>query len=123
MIIGVGIDLVSILRIADKVKNPAFVEKVFSKEEIAYCESTQKREQHYAVRFAAKEAFLKAIGEGLRVSFDLRDIELIKEESEKPVLHLRGEFENLRLSKGWQGIHVSLSHEGDNAIAMVIIEI
>ena len=122
MIIGVGIDLVSISRMADKIKSAAFVEKVFSKEEIAYCELTPRKEQHYAVRFAAKEAFLKATGEGLNVTFDLKDIELVKGELDKPALLVHGEFEEMRIKQVWQSIHVSVSHEGDNAIAIVIIE-
>lgn len=122
MIAGIGIDLVSISRLADKIKSSAFVEKVFSTVEIAYCESSSRKEQHYAVRFAAKEAFLKAAGEGLKASFDLRDIELVKNESEQPFIQLKGDFKNLNKERGWQSIHVSLSHEGDNAVAIVIIE-
>lgn len=122
MIVGVGIDLVSITRMADKIKDQAFIEKVFSKEEIGYCELTPKKGQHYAVRFAAKEAFLKATGEGLNVSFDLKDIELVKGDLDKPSLQLHHEFEDMRVKQGWQSIHVSVSHEGDNAVAIVIIE-
>ncbi|HTH56359.1 MAG TPA: holo-ACP synthase [Cyclobacteriaceae bacterium] len=122
MIVGVGIDIVSISRFADKLKNRALVEKLFSLGEITYCESTAKKEQHYAARFAAKEAFLKATGKGMMMSFDLKDIELIKDESEHPTIHLRGDFQKRKTEEGWRSIHVSLSHEGDNAIAIVIIE-
>jgi holo-[acyl-carrier protein] synthase len=122
MIVGIGIDLVSISRIAEKIKSQAFTEKIFSQGEIVYCNASAKKEQHYAARFAAKEAFLKAIGKGLQASFYLKDIELAKEESEKPIISLNGEFEQMRIKEGWQSVHVSLSHEGDNAIAIVIIE-
>ena len=122
MIVGVGIDLVSISRLANKMQNPAFVEKIFSAQEIAYCESSHKKEHHFAGRFAVKEAFLKAIGEGLNAGFDLKDIEVKKDEKEKPTILLHGEFGKIRLQKGWQTIHVSLSHEEDYATAIVIIE-
>lgn len=122
MIIGLGIDLVSISRLAEKIKNRPFVEKIFSANEIAYCEAMAKKEQHYAVRFAAKEAFLKATGKGMVASLDLHDIEILKNELEQPMIYLHGDFENLKTKEGWQSIHVSLSHEGDNAVAIVIIE-
>ena len=122
MIIGVGIDLVSVSRFLEKITNQPFVEKIFSSNEIAYCESTSEKEQHYAVRFAAKEAFLKAIGKGMSMSFELKDIEIIKNESEQPLIILHGNFEKLKKKEGWQSIHVLLSHEGDNATAIVIIE-
>ena len=122
MIAGLGIDLTSTARLAEKLKNRAFVEKIFSTKEITYCESAAKKEQHYAVRFAAKEAFLKATSRGLAESFDLKDIEILKNDSEQPMIHLHGDFEKLKTKEGWQSIHVSLSHEGDSAIAIVIIE-
>jgi holo-[acyl-carrier protein] synthase len=122
MIVGIGIDLVSVARLAEKSKSRPFVEKIFSKDEIAYCESASKKEQHYAVRFAAKEAFLKALGKGMAMSFDLKDIEIMKNESEQPTIRLHGEFEKLRTKEGWHSVQVSLSHEGDHATAIVIIE-
>lgn len=122
MITGVGIDLVSISRLAQKIESRPFVEKIFSAKEIAYCESTAKKEQHYAARFAAKEAFLKATGKGMTMGFNLKDIEILKNESEQPVIQLHGDFEKSKAKEGWQSIHVSLSHEGDKAIAIVIIE-
>lgn len=122
MIVGVGIDLVSISRFAGKIESRAFIEKVFTQSEIVYCESLPKKEQHFAARFAVKEAFLKATGKGLQISFDLKDVELEKQELEKPTICLHGEFKKMRASEGWQSIHVSLSHEGDNAVAIVIIE-
>jgi holo-[acyl-carrier protein] synthase len=122
MIVGTGIDLVSVSRLAEKTKDRAFVEKIFSADEITYCESSTKKEQHYAARFAAKEAFLKAIGKGLTMSYDLKNIEVKKTESESPVILLHGEFAVMRSKESWNSIHVSLSHEGDNAIAIIIIE-
>jgi holo-[acyl-carrier protein] synthase len=122
MIVGVGIDLVSVTRISEKIKSRAFVEKVFSQVEIDYCESSSKKEQHYAGRFAAKEAFLKATGKGLGLGYDLKDITVVRDEWEKPGIQLSGDFKTIQLTEGWNSIHISLSHEGDNAVAIVIIE-
>ena len=122
MIVGIGIDLVSVSRISEKIKSDAFIDKVFSAVEIKYCESTANRGQHYAARFAVKEAFLKATGKGLLADLDLKNIEVIKDSSEKPVLTLSGAFKKMQNVQGWSAIHVSLSHEGDSAVAVVIIE-
>ena len=122
MIAGIGIDLVSIGRMAGKIKEKSFVEKVFGSREQTYCESCSHKEQHYAVRFAAKEAFLKATGKGLTAGYDLYNIEIVQDESGKPLISLSGNFKELYQQEGWVAIHVSLSHEGDNAMAIVIIE-
>jgi holo-[acyl-carrier protein] synthase len=122
MIAGVGIDLVSIQRMAEKLRNASFVEKVFSVNEQAYCESCPRKEQHYAVRFAAKEAFLKATGRGLAAGYDLKNIEIIQDTSGKPLITLLGSYKEMNHREGWMAIHISLSHEGDSAMAIVIIE-
>jgi len=122
MIAGIGIDLVSIGRMAEKIKERPFVEKVFGSLEQAYCEASSRKEQHYAVRFAAKEAFLKATGKGLAAGYDLNNIEIVQDESGKPLITLSGNFKEMYQNEGWAAIHVSLSHEGDNAMAIVIIE-
>lgn len=122
MIVGIGIDLVSVSRISEKIKGEAFINKVFSPGEIKYCESAANKSQHYAARFAVKEAFLKATGKGLLADLDLKNIEVIKDSSEKPALKLSGAFKKMPDAEGWSAIHVSLSHEGDSAVAIVIIE-
>src|SRR5688572_22224621 len=111
MITGIGIDLISISRLKEKLKNDAFKAKVFSEREIEYCNSSAASEQHFAARFAAKEAFLKATGKGLFAGFDLNLIEVIHDDSNKPFIRLNGSFKELMSKEGWSSIHVSLSHE------------
>lgn len=122
MIAGIGIDMVSVSRMAEKIQSEAFKDKIFSSAEKEYCDKNSNKEQHYAVRFAAKEAFLKATGKGLMAGYDLNDIETTVDEVGKPSMNLRGGFHELKKQNGWLAIHVSLSHEADNAIAIVIIE-
>lgn len=123
MIIGVGIDVVEVARVEEKVSHAnGFKEKIFSPAEIAFCEARKERGQHYAARFAAKEAFLKATGYGLTLGYDLADIEVVSDEAGKPLLHLKGTFLEKAKTNNWNIIHVSLTHTASVASAMVIIE-
>jgi holo-[acyl-carrier protein] synthase len=123
MIVGTGIDIIEVQRVAEKIsKNNGFKEKVFSLAEIKYCENVGNRDQSFAARFAAKEAFLKAAGGGLALGYDLFDIEVLGDETGKPILTLKGDFKKLAERSGWKEIHVSLSHVQAMACAVVIIE-
>jgi holo-[acyl-carrier protein] synthase len=122
MIVGVGIDMIEVDRVMEKVgRNNGFKEKVFSKNEIEFCDSNRKSE-NYAARFAAKEAFLKATGFGLLLGNDLSQIEIISDANGKPSINLTGEFKQQADKNGWTKIHVSLSHLQQVACAVVIIE-
>ncbi len=123
MIAGVGIDTVSISRIAEKVSKVSFRDAVFTDQEIAYCEPATNKMQHYAARFAVKEAFLKATGKGLAYDIDrLKDIEVYHEQDGQPAIKLSGSFESMKSTEKWNGIHISITHEGDHATAIVILE-
>jgi holo-[acyl-carrier protein] synthase len=123
MIIGTGIDIIEVQRVAEKVnKDNGFREKVFSPAEITYCERAADSAQHYAARFAAKEAFLKATGGGLMLGYDLKEITIQHDNQGKPELLLSGNFKTLANEHGWSKIHVSLSHVQAMACAVVIIE-
>lgn len=123
MIVGIGIDIIEVQRLAEKVnKKNGFREKVFSVAEITYCEKTADAAQHYAARFAAKEAFLKAAGGGLMLGYDLSEIAILHNDHGKPELVLNGNFKTLAAERGWVKIHVSLSHVQAMACAVVIIE-
>ena len=99
MIIGVGIDMIEVDRVTEKIsKDQGFREKIFSVNEILFCES-KKRGENYAARFAAKEAFLKATGEGLALGHNLSDIEVISDPSGKPSLVLNGTFKQMASEK------------------------
>ncbi|MBP9099729.1 MAG: holo-ACP synthase [Ferruginibacter sp.] len=123
MIYGIGIDLIEVERVAEKIgKLSGFRELVFSKNEIEYCELRANKFEHYAARFAAKEAFFKAIGTGWRDGTAFNEIEIINEENGKPVMSFLGKtaasVSKLNLGK----IAVSLSHLKTMATAIVIIE-
>ena len=123
MIFGIGTDLVEIERVAEKLeKKSGFKELVFSADEIIYCETRAKKYEHYAARFAAKEAFLKALGTGWRQGTAFNEIEIYNDAEGKPEMKFLGltakTVTDLKLGK----IFVSLSHVKSMACAMVIIE-
>lgn len=123
MILGTGIDMIEVERIARSVgRDSGFRELVFSKDEMNYCDSKASRFQHYAARFAAKEAFLKAIGRGWGSGLFLHEIEVVNEANGKPGLRLSGETEKELAPLGIRVIHVSLSHLKSMATAIVILE-
>jgi holo-[acyl-carrier protein] synthase len=123
MIIGTGVDIIEVDRIAEKLKRSAGLkEKIFSPEEIAFCEQKPECFQHYAARFAAKEAFLKATGLGLTLGHDLHHVQVVHDEYGRPGLQLTGVFLEHARNNNWNKIHVSLSHIRSAACAVVIIE-
>lgn len=123
MIFGIGTDMIEVERVAEKIdKNIGFKELVFSENEIAYCESKANKYEHYAARFAAKEAFFKALGTGWMEGTAFNEIEISNNENGKPFLAFIGNTAN-NLSKMKLGkISVSLSHLKKIASAIVIIE-
>ena len=123
MLVGIGIDMIEVNRVAEKIgKESGFRELVFSPKEITYCESKTHPFEHYAARFAAKEAFLKAVGTGWTSGTAFNEIEVLNDEKGSPVLLLSGEtaltFQPLQLKK----IAVSLSHLKSIAAAVIVIE-
>ena len=123
MIIGTGIDIIEVERIAQRVgRDSGFRELVFSQDEMNYCDSKTSRFEHYAARFAAKEAFLKAIGRGWDSGLSLHEIEVVNGPNGKPGLRLSGQTEKELAPLGIRFIHVSLSHLKTMATAVVILE-
>lgn len=120
MIIGVGVDLCSVSRIAVATANRRFIEKAFSPEEQLYAETGGNPALHYASSFAAKEAFAKAGGWGLART-GLTSV-WVSRENGRPELRLSDRARKL-FSDRTGRIHLSLSHEGDLAIAVVILEV
>jgi len=123
MINGLGIDIVDIPRIKKIVdSDTGFLEKIFTPTEIEYCQSKYKKEIHLAARFAAKEAFFKAMGTGWRGGMHWTDISVENDELGKPGITLNGKtLENFR-GKNCTRIHLSISHTKEYATAAVIIE-
>jgi holo-[acyl-carrier protein] synthase len=123
MIIGTGIDIIEVDRIAMRVgKDNGFRELVFSKDEMSYCDSKALRFEHYAARFAAKEAFLKAVGRGWDSGLQWNEIEVVNDNKGKPGLRISGETEKMLSPLGIRQIHLSLSHVKSMATAIVILE-
>ncbi|MFN8242417.1 MAG: holo-ACP synthase [Ferruginibacter sp.] len=123
MIAGLGIDLIETERVAEKIgKDSGFRELVFSAAEIAYCETRANKYEHYAARFAAKEAFFKAIGTGWVNGTAFNEVEVLHDAAGKPHLHFLGKTADTvkKLQPG--SITVSLSHVKTMATAIVIIE-
>ena len=107
---GVGLDVVEISRISALARrNPRFLKRVFSDEEIRYCQGKKKKWQHYAVRFAAKEAVWKALG---RNGLPLREISVRRSPTGRPLVSIRGRA-NPR-------IHISLTHSDQYAMAVAL---
>lgn len=125
MIYGIGTDIVEVDRIAAKMeKGTGFRDLVFTPHEITYCDAQVNPSQHYAARFAAKEAFLKAMGTGWghgKINFN--EIEICNDETGKPLLRLTGNATSSYNELQIKQILVSLSHVKATAIAMVVIEI
>jgi holo-[acyl-carrier protein] synthase len=123
MIYGIGTDIIEVARIRGVMeKDIGFREKIFSSDEIAYCETKKFKYENYAARFSAKEAFMKAIGTGWRFGIRFADIEVIHDEYGKPLIRLYGKAEELARIEGISEIHVSLSHVKEMAIAVVTVE-
>ena len=121
MIIGLGTDIIEIERIKKAVAKKNFRDNVFTENEQSYCESRGKNSAaSYAARFAAKEAFFKALGTGIVTR--LTDVEIINDEQGAPKIFLRGKAKTLSESKGVKKIFVSLSHSREFATATCIIE-
>ena len=123
MIAGLGTDMIEVERVAVKIaKESGFRELVFSKKEIDYCEAKANKFEHYAARFAAKEAFFKAIGTGWLDGTAFNEVEITNDEKGKPVLALLGETALVIAAMNFNNISVSLTHLKTIASAVVIIE-
>ncbi len=123
MIVGVGVDIVEIGRIAALIKKHAqlFITRVFNQQEIDYCLGKSRSEQHFAGKFAAKEAVYKALD--YRGSISWKDIEIINaKDSNKPQVRLHNELEKHRATVEIKGIYLSISHSRHYAIAQVVTE-
>lgn len=122
MIYGIGIDIVKIERIKKVTEKwgDKFLEKVFTEEEISYCYEKKDPFLSLAVRFAAKEAMIKALGSMKSVS--LREIEVVNVDIGKPVIKVRGKLYDFFIKHKIKNMHLSLSHEHDYGIACVILE-
>lgn len=123
MIAGLGIDMIEVDRIAEKInKESGFRELLFSANEITYCESKTNKFEYYAARFAAKEAFYKALGTGWLEGTAFNEIEIVHTATGKPEFNFTGATATIIDLLEFSTISVSLTHLKATASAVVIIE-
>jgi holo-[acyl-carrier protein] synthase len=126
MIYGIGVDLVRVDRVARVVDRygERFLKRVFTDREITYCHTrAQQGIYQFAQRFAAKEAFSKALGVGLRQGgIRWRDVEVLPDPRGKPEIHVVGRAAKLCREMGIAAMHLSLTDEDNLAVAMVVLE-
>ena len=124
MIVSIGIDIIEVARIREVLlRTPRFAERVFTDAERAYCDSRGAvAAQHYAARFAAKEAALKALQTGWRGGISWQDVEIASRESGAPYLIFTGQVLEVFEKFEATATHLSISHTTQHAIAQVILE-
>lgn len=123
MIFGVGTDIIEVARVEQKLaRTEGLKRKLFTDTETAYCESKHRPALHYAARFAAKEAFLKAMGTGWSGGHRFDEIEIVNDSLGKPELFVRGKVREFCGAKGVVRMSVSLSHVREMATAVVVLE-
>jgi holo-[acyl-carrier-protein] synthase len=122
MIYGIGIDIIKVERMREAVERwgEKFLRKIFTGNEITYCYRKKDPYLSLSVRFAAKEALIKAIG--LRGSVTFRDIEVLNDAHGKPAFAAHGELHDVLKKNSIRRAHLSLSHERDYGIAFVVLE-
>jgi holo-[acyl-carrier protein] synthase len=124
VIISIGIDIIEVARVREVLaRTPRFAQRVFTAAERAYCDGRGAvAAQHYAARFAAKEAALKALQTGWRGGISWQDVEIASRESGAPFLIFHGSVQELFEKSGASAAHLSMSHTSEHAIAEVILE-
>jgi holo-[acyl-carrier protein] synthase len=118
-VLGIGIDIVECLRIAQMIERHGelFITRVYTPNEIRYCQSRRQATQHFAGRWAAKEAVLKALGTGWRRGISWRDIEIRNDSQGRPVVALAGGAREIVEQQGIGELLVSISHCRSHATA------
>ena len=124
MIVGTGIDIAEVPRIAETLERfgDRFLRRVFTEGERRYCDAKANRVERYAARFAAKEAAMKAIGTGWNHGVAFRDIEVCRQPGGRPTIAFHGKAAEFAARLGTARISLSLSHTPQYAIAQVILE-
>lgn len=124
MILGIGVDTVEIARFQRFIDegNQILMQRLFTPVEQEYCSPRKQAAASYAARFAAKEALVKALGTGLRNGLSWTEIEVRTTIQGKPEFHFSGRSRQIFEEYGAAVAHLSLSHDGTNAVAMVVLE-
>ena len=123
---GVGTDIIRVNRLKKSLKKKLFLSRIFNEEEIIKCKRTKKNSNCYAKRFAAKEAFSKALGTGISKGINFNEIVVLNEKSGKPYIKLINKTKKIverKLKKKIYKISLSIADEKDYAVAFVTISI
>ena len=123
MIIGIGVDLIDVTRFESIIYRwqQRFLRRVFTDKEIRYCNTKKHPAQRFATRYAAKEAFIKALFPRGQKGIRLKDIEIDQREN-RPVVNLNGRVKELADKRKIKDVHLMVSHDGDYGIANVVLE-
>ena len=117
----VGVDLVPVARMQRLLdEQPDIKARLFTQRERDYCDAKRRAAQHYAARFAAKEAVLKAFGTGLGTDMNWTDVEVVNDPSGRPRARLHGTLAQLAGDRGLAGLDISLSHTDTLAVAQAV---
>ncbi len=121
-ILGIGTDITECLRIAQMIERHGelFITRVYTPDEIQYCQSRKQSTQHFTGRWAAKEAVLKAVGTGWRRGISWRDVEIRNQLGGKPIVILRGGVRDVAIEMGIGQILISISHCRSHATAYAL---
>ena len=124
MIVGTGIDIAEVPRIAASIARfgDRFLRRIFTEGEIRYCDTKANRAERYAARFAAKEAAMKAIGTGWNHGVTWRDVEVSRMPGGRPTIAFHGKAAEFAAKLGAKHVALSLTHTAEHAIAQVILE-
>ncbi len=124
MIVGLGIDVAEVKRIGAAIESQRerFLRRVYTPEEVAYCEQFRNRYERYAGRFAVKEAAMKALGTGWSRGVRWVDVEVVRQRGGRPRLALKGEAKKIADALGVKNIAISITHTEEQAFAQVIFE-
>jgi len=124
MIVGTGIDIAEVPRIKQSIERfgDRFLQRIYTAGEIRYCDSKANRVEHYAARFAAKEAAMKALGTGWSHGVRWRDCEVVRLPGGRPAIAFHGKAGEIAARLGVKNAALSLSHTSEQAIAQVILE-
>jgi holo-[acyl-carrier protein] synthase len=124
MIVGTGIDIAEVPRIRQAIERfgERFLQRIFTASEVRYCDSKANRVEHYAARFAAKEAAMKALGTGWNHGVRWRDCEVTRLPGGRPTISFHGKAAEFAAKLGVRNAALSLSHTAEQAIAQVILE-
>jgi holo-[acyl-carrier protein] synthase len=119
---GIGVDIVEIGRLDRALVRwgERFTEKIFTSAELEYSMRFRRPAQHLSARFAAKEAVVKALGQGFREGCRMCDVEVVTESTGRPGVRLHGAMRRLAERRGVENVFLSLSHSGETAVAQAV---